>query len=57
MNIHVGDSFLGYDVIATDGDFVTIKAPSNITFSFSVSGIQGGLKAVLCMIGIAGACD
>lgn len=57
MGIHVGDSFLGYDVIAVDGDMVTIKTPGNIAISFSVSGITGGLQDILCMIGIAGACD
>lgn len=53
----VGQEYLGYSVVAVEGDRVTIITPAGIDLSFSVSGITGGLKEVLCLIGIPAACQ
>lgn len=60
--IEVGDEYLGYSVIATDGDYITIVvpllpgAPLGPTLIVSKSGIEGGLKELLCIIGVSAAC-
>ncbi len=50
--LQVGDEYLGYSVVATDGDTVTILTPGDIHISFSRAGITGGLREVLGLIGI-----
>lgn len=53
----VGQEQFGYKVVEVNGDRVTIISPAGFSIDFSVSGITGGLKEVLCLIGIQAACD